>query len=92
MVGHIGQHAGSYLFEHRHPRGGRLVGRRVQPVGLVLDDRGEERPLVREVVIHQCPRHPSALGDLIDANLVVRPLPKDLRPQSEQFSAAVLRG
>ncbi len=43
-----------------------------------------------EVVFYQCPPA-SALGDLIDANLVMEATSQDLRPQSEQFSAAVCR-
>ena len=92
VIRHVTQHADAYLFEHRQAAFEVLVGGLVQPVGLVLDDGGEKRPFIRKVVIHQCTRHPSPLSDLVDADLVVRPLPEDLRPQSEQLSSAVLGG
>ena len=53
--------------------------------------RGEKSPLVGEVVIHQGPGYPGALGDLVDADLVVGPLPKNLRTQRKQLGAPILR-
>jgi hypothetical protein len=59
---------------------------------IVIDHRGEERPLVGEVVVHQCPGDSGTLGDLVDADFVVGPLPKDLCTQREQFGASILGG
>lgn len=92
VVGHVGQHAEADLLEHRHSDGGLDAGGLVEPIRLVLDDRREERPFVREVVIHQRARNPGALRNLIDADLVVRSLAENFRPQGEQFSASILGG
>ncbi len=59
-------------------------------VSFVLDNSGEERPLVREVVIHQRARHPGTLGDLIDADLVIGSLPEHFCSQCQQLSTPIL--
>ena len=51
--------------------------------GLRADDLGEERPLIRKVVVHQGARHAGPLGDLVDAHVVVGLPAEDLRPEPQ---------
>ena len=79
VVLHVGKHAVPHLLEEVLAGRRRTVGGLEQLVGLPFDDGGEERPLVREVVVHQRSRYAGPLGDLVDANLVVGPLAEDFR-------------
>ena len=92
VILHVGENAAPHLFEQVLTRGRRGVGGLEELVGLALDDGGEKRALVREVVVHQRPRDAGTLGDFVDPNLVIGPLAEDFSPQREQLGAAVLRG
>ena len=92
VVAHVRQHTLTYLVEQVFPRLWQGVGGLEESLTLGVHDSREERPLVREVVVHQRPRNAGTLGDLIDAYLVVRALAEDLRAQRQQLVAAVVGG
>src|SRR4029077_9742264 len=92
VVAQVSQHTFAHLVEQARLRVGRGVGGLEESLALGTDDSGEERPLVGEVVIHQRPRHPGALGDLVDAHLVVRTLAEDFGAQCQQLVAAIVGG
>ena len=92
LVVHIRQHPGPQLVEHAQFWIRNGVGGLEEPLALGAHHGGEERPLVGEVVVHQRARHPGPLGDLVDADLVVRALAEHFGAQLEQFVAPILGG
>jgi hypothetical protein len=66
---HVGQHARPQLFEQRQVGLRRGVGCLEQALALGAHHRGEERPPVREVVVHQRTGDACPFGDLVDADL-----------------------
>ncbi len=92
VVADVGHDAGPQPLEEGLALGDQGVGGLEQSLGLGPHHRGEERALVGKVVVHQRARDPpGALGDLVDADLVVRTLAEHLGAQCEQFAAPVLR-
>ena len=92
LVVQICQHPRTQLVEHAQFWIGNGVGGLEEPLALGVNHGGEERPLVGEVVVHQRARHPGPLGDLVDANLVVRALAEHFGAEREQFVAPILGG
>ena len=91
VVLHVGQHTAPYLLKEVLTGRDRRVRGFEKLVGLPFDDGGEERALVREIVVHQGARDAGTLRDLVDADLVVGPLTEDFRTQREQLGAAIIR-
>src|SRR6476619_5895732 len=92
VVAQIRQHALAHLVEQALSRLRRGISGLEQPIALGAHHRSEERPFVREVVVHQRPRHPGTLGDLVDAHLVVRALAEHLGAQRQQFVTTIVGG
>ena len=90
VVAQVRQHTRPQLIEQVLVRVRQGVGGLEEPFALGAHDGGEERPLVREVVIHQRARNPGPLGDLVDADLVVRALAEHFCAQRQQFVAPIV--
>jgi hypothetical protein len=87
-VGEIDIDAVPELVEHTERRIGRRIGH--HRARLASDELGEERPFGRKVVVQQAPRDPRQLGDLLDVDVVVVLVGKELSAKIQQLFAAVL--
>ena len=76
-------HASGLDLLRRNSRYAALAAVSLSGVALISDTRGPRRFTPAEVERGE---------HAVDADLVIRPLPEDLRPQSEQLSSAVLGG
>src|SRR3954452_21457447 len=64
------------------------LGERLHLVGRRADDRHIEVALAREVVVEQALRDPRGRGDVVDRDLVERPLAEDLDAERDQLLVA----